>query len=277
MNAPFSSLGRPSFFSVLRRRAWRFLLPADCETCGIALTDDPVPFFCRACWDRITPLEEPSCPRCHVPFASVAALSHSPSHLCSSCENRRPAFSEAWSLYAYLPPLQEAICLLKYKGKVGLVEWLAELMLKRFPESLDVDLIIPVPLHPTRLREREFNQSLFLAERLSRRRHIPLSYTNLVRVVHTEPQTTFSRRMRLKNLRKAFLVRNPDEVRGKRVLLVDDVYTTGTTVNECAKALRKSGSGPVFVVTLARTLEAHLVKDSRLPSKTVDDLVCARM
>lgn len=252
--------------------AWRFILPADCHTCGQALTDDPVPFFCRRCWERITPLEEPSCPRCHVPFASAVALRHSPSHLCGSCRSRRPAFTEAWSLYPYIPPLQEAICLFKYKGKLGLVDWLADLMLARLPPSIEADLIVPIPLHPTRLREREFNQSLFLADRLSRHLRVPLSYTNLVRVVPTDAQTTLSRRARLKNLRKAFLVTSPDEIQGKRILLIDDVYTTGTTVNECAKVLRKAGAGPVYVITLARTLDASLVKDSRLDAQTVDDL-----
>lgn len=274
--APFADRDRPSVFSVARRMTWRFILPADCTTCGKALTDDPVPFFCRQCWERIAPLDELSCPRCHVPFASAVALRHSPSHLCGSCRSRRPAFTEAWSLYPYISPLQEAICLFKYKGKLGLVDWLADLMLARFPRSIDVDLIVPVPLHPTRLREREFNQSLLLSDRLSRHLGVPLSYTKLVRVVPTDAQTTLSRRARLTNLRKAFLVTSPDEIQGKRILLVDDVYTTGTTVNECAKVLRRAGAGPVYVITLARTLDASLLKDSQLDPHTVDDLAGAR-
>lgn len=118
----------------------------------------------------------------------------------------------------------------------------------------DVDLLMPVPLHPSRLREREFNQSLLLADRLNRRLRLPLSYDNLIRVRPTQPQTELNRAARLKNLRRSFVVQRPEEVTGRRILLVDDVLTTGTTVNECAKALRKAGASDVYVGTLARTV-----------------------
>ncbi|HET7058270.1 MAG TPA: phosphoribosyltransferase family protein [Nitrospiraceae bacterium] len=121
-------------------------------------------------------------------------------------------------------------------------------------DPISIDVIIPVPLHPTRLRDREYNQSLLLADRLSRARHVPLSYDNLVRTRETAPQTDLSRAVRLKNLRRAFAVRRPEDVAGKCVLLIDDVFTTGTTVNECAKTLRKAGTSEVYVCTLARTI-----------------------
>jgi ComF family protein len=150
--------------------------------------------------------------------------------------------------------LQDAIRLFKYHGKVALADALGDLMWAALRQPPDVDLIMPVPLHPSRLREREFNQSLLLADRLNRRLRLPLSHTNLVRLRRTEPQTELSRAERLKNLRKAFAVLRPGEVADKRVLLVDDVMTTGTTVNECAKALRKAGAADVYVGTLACTL-----------------------
>jgi ComF family protein len=121
-------------------------------------------------------------------------------------------------------------------------------------ETLQYDAVIPVPLYPTKLRDREYNQSLLLADRLSRHTRIPLSYDNLVRTRETPPQTELSRAVRLKNLRRAFTVRRPADMAGKRVLLIDDVFTTGTTVNECAKALRKAGALDVYVCTLARTI-----------------------
>jgi ComF family protein len=117
-----------------------------------------------------------------------------------------------------------------------------------------VDLIMPVPLHPSRLREREYNQSLLLADRLNRRLGGMLSYDNLQRTRRSVPQTELSRAARLKNLRRTFTVSRPAEVAGKRILLIDDVLTTGTTVNECAKALRRAGSSDVYVCTLARTM-----------------------
>jgi len=114
--------------------------------------------------------------------------------------------------------------------------------------------LMPVPLHSSRLREREFNQSLLLADRLNRRLGLPLSYGNLIRRRPTQSQTELTRSARLKNLRRAFFLLCPEEVSGKRILLVDDVFTTGTTVNECAKALRKASAADVYVCTLARTI-----------------------
>jgi ComF family protein len=127
-------------------------------------------------------------------------------------------------------------------------------MRSAWPQPPDADILIPVPLHPSRLREREYNQSLLLADQLTRQFGIPLLYDNLVRVRATPPQTELTRAARLNNLRRSFAVLRPDEITGKRILLVDDVMTTGTTVNECAKALRKAGSADVYVGALARTL-----------------------
>jgi ComF family protein len=120
-----------------------------------------------------------------------------------------------------------------------------------FPE---VDVLMPVPLHPDKLREREFNQSLLLADRLGRLLQRPVSCRDLVRTRQTVPQTELRRAGRLKNLRRAFLVPVPQRVASKRILLIDDVLTTGTTVNECAKALRRAGSADVYVATLACTV-----------------------
>jgi ComF family protein len=134
-------------------------------------------------------------------------------------------------------------------------------MISALPSGIDVDVIIPVPLHPARLRAREFNQSLLLADQLNRHLARPVSATNLVRIAATDPQTTLTRQARLRNLRKAFEIRRPQDLAEKRILLVDDVFTTGTTLNECAKTLLKAGAGPVFALTLARTVDAGLVPD----------------
>ena len=236
------------------RRALHTVLPVACDACRTALTDDPVPFFCRTCWETIRPHTGPSCPRCGLPFASDVALTYSPDHCCLSCRQRPPAFTRAWACYVYEPPLRNAIHLLKYRGKVVLAGALGALLRQARPLLPEADILMPVPLHPSRLREREYNQSLLLADELNRDLHLPLVYDNLVRLRATQPQTELSRSERLKNLRRCFALRRPTEVAGKRVLLVDDVMTTGTTVNECAKVLRKAGADEVFVVTLARTV-----------------------
>jgi ComF family protein len=145
-------------------------------------------------------------------------------------------------------------------------------MINALPGEIDVDVVIPIPLHPSRLRAREFNQSLLLADQLSQHLALPVSATNLVRITATDPQTALTRQARLQNLRKAFEVRRPQSLAGKRILLVDDVFTTGTTLNECAKTLRKAGSGPVFALTLARTIDTSLVPDRLFDEQVVRPL-----
>lgn len=245
----------------LYRQALRFVLPVECAACGRSLNTDPVPFFCRDCWRDIAPFRRPACARCDQPFVSEAATSFTPDHHCQNCQEHPPAYQRAWTLFPYIPPLQNAICLFKYRGKVALVRPLADLMIAALPDNLEIDLIMPVPLHPTRLRAREFNQSLLLADQIAQHVNCLVSPANLVRSVATDPQTTLSRQARLRNLRKAFAVRNSLEITDRRILLIDDVFTTGTTVNECAKTLKKAGAASVTVLTLARTVDAALVPD----------------
>lgn len=240
----------------LLRRFLHVVFPMNCRTCDKALEDDPVPFFCQCCWNRIEPIRSPSCPRCAHPFPSPYALAHNPEHLCGPCRKHPPAYHRAWTPYAYQSPLKEAIGLLKYRGKTHLAPALAHLIAQTHPSPSNVDVLIAVPLHPDRLREREYNQALLLAHHLGRQWNLPVLIDVLRRTKPTPPQTSLTRRERLKNLRRCFAVATPSAVAGKTTLLVDDVFTTGTTVNECAKALRKAGAEAVYVQTLAR-MRAH--------------------
>ncbi|MDH4187835.1 MAG: ComF family protein [Nitrospira sp.] len=243
------------------RQAVRFVLPVECLACEQSLTVDPVPFFCTACWQEIRPLQQPTCTICDQPFVSHAATSHTPNHQCHHCQERPPAFQRAWTLFPYVSTLKDAICAFKYRGTYTLAAPLGRLMISALPADIAVDMIVPVPLHPTRLREREFNQSLLLADQLGRHLACPVSATSLSRIAKTDPQTTLPRQARLQNLRKAFAVRRPQDLTGKRILLVDDVFTTGTTLHECAKTLQRAGSGPIFALTLARTIDTNLIPD----------------
>jgi ComF family protein len=161
--------------------------------------------------------------------------------------------------------LQDAIALFKYQGKVALADSLGTLLAQALPETCEVDQLIPVPLHPNRLRHREFNQSLLLADRIAPILRRPVSCRNLIRILDTDPQTTLSRSVRLHNLRQAFALRLPREVEGKRILLIDDVFTTGATANECARVLRGAGATDVAILALARSVDAGLVPDTALP------------
>jgi ComF family protein len=182
-------------------------------------------------------------------------LIHAPLHRCGDCRRRGPAFSHAWSGYPYEGPLRDAIRLWKYGKRIRLAKPLGRLLADAYVAGTDrVDMLVPVPLHPERLRDRGFNQSLLLADRLARAIEAPVSYTNLARTAAGPAQSVLTRKARLRNLRRAFTVRHPAEIAGKRVLIVDDVFTTGTTVNECAKALRRAGARDVVVATLARVV-----------------------
>ena len=181
-------------------------------------------------------------------------MTYSPGHTCGACRRRKPSYTRTWSLFPYESPLRDLVHLLKYKNKMVLGSVLGRLMCEQLPVLREIDLVLPVPLAPQRLLEREYNQSLLLADSIARAIGTPLDWSSLVRVRQSTPQTALPRRARLKNLRQTFAVAKPERISGRRVLLVDDVFTTGTTVNECAKALRKAGSAEVYVVTLARTL-----------------------
>ena len=225
------------------------------------------PIFASDCWSAISLMPDARCSRCDRPFPSSIATTYSPTHVCQPCAKRPPSYTKAWTLYPYTPPLQHAICLFKYQGKVSLAAPLAALMIARLPPLDSVDVIMPVPLHIQKLREREFNQSLLLADHIGRGLAIPVAYTNLIRAIPTPAQTTLSRKSRQKNLRRAFAVRHPDAIVKKRILLIDDVFTTGTTVNECAKALRRAGSADVFALTLGRTMDPTMIPDRILAQR----------
>jgi ComF family protein len=151
----------------------------------------------------------------------------------------------------------EAIHLLKYGKKTSLSRPLGALAKETFFQFWDtntVDLLLPVPLHIKRLRERGFNQAYMVIRRWAKREGIPFNGLMLSRSRWTEPQTNLARTERWKNVKDAFSIRHPGEIKGQNILLVDDVFTTGATVNECARVLMKAGAESVDVLTLARAV-----------------------
>ena len=229
-----------------------WIYPMDCAGCQGPASDRLLPSFCRPCWTTIRPIENSLCPCCGRPFDSPLALAHSPGHLCGPCRESPPAFDQALSPYRYEGLLEQAIHLYKYRKHPSLAGPLTELMLVWRDRIPPCDLVLAVPLHPKRLRMREFNQALLLADRVAKRLALPLSLDHLVRVRATLPQTELDRTERAGNVRRAFAVQRKPELVDRRVLLVDDVMTTGATVNECAKELRRAGVKSVVVLTLAR-------------------------
>lgn len=238
----------------------RFVYPEKCRCCEAfihpAETDSNQKspenrFFCLSCWGKITPLSGPSCPVCAFPFPSEVALFHSPGHLCGECREAPPYFSKAITPYRYEGALAKAVQLLKYERQVVLATSLAALLMTKLA-PLEIDLVTAIPLHVSKLRQREFNQSLLVAKEVSRRLAKPLAVDVMIRNRETEPQVGLSKKARKKNMRHVFSIQRQKRVFGKRILLIDDVYTTGATLKEAAKTLIKTGAQEVIVAAPTR-------------------------
>ena len=176
--------------------------------------------------------------------------------VCGRCRDLAPAFDSARAAGLYEGALREIIHAYKYNGVSGLSatlgRWMAEHFQDRFPDEV-FDVITHVPLHPKRYRERGFDQAWFLARVLGRASGIPARPNLLDRTKWDTPQFELTEVQRRKNVRGVFIVRKSHEVEGRRILLVDDVLTTGATAHACAKILKQAGSESVHVYTLART------------------------
>jgi len=172
--------------------------------------------------------------------------------VCGNCLESEPDFDSARSFGLYDGVLRKAINCLKYYGMRRLADPLARMVLgMNLPRA---DFILPVPLHASRLRQREFNQSALVARHLARGLNSGLIINSLIKVRDTVPQVGLRYKERIKNVRNAFMVDNALPVYGKSILLVDDVVTTGSTVRECATVLKKAGAGRVDVISLAHGL-----------------------
>ncbi len=231
-----------------------FFLPTACSFCKSPVADSGIPYFCSSCWKDFSSINGPVCPKCGRPFDSPEALSHSPEHFCLTCRQETPIFDQALSVGYFEGPLREAVHQFKYRPCRALGKPLAAWMAKNIRPVSDIDCIIPVPLHVTRLRHRGFNQALILAHELSRIFSIPLSYDNLARVRPTRPQVELSGDERIKNVSGAFALKYPDQLKDRDTLLIDDVFTTGATMNECAKVIKDAGASRVTALTVARAV-----------------------
>ncbi len=229
------------------------IYPPACLGCSEILRPEKEKYFCVNCREKIKYLNESICPLCGIAFLDSPAGNH----LCGNCLEQRPFFSIARAVAAYEKVILEAIHKFKYGRDLSIGSILASFMADfQFPDFdyRNYSLIIPVPLHIKKLRQRGFNQSVILARALKKKWQIPLNYFLLKRSKFTLTQTGLHKKEREKNIKGAFEVTSAKDVKDKNIILVDDVYTTGATLNECAKTLRKAGAKDVAVLTLARVL-----------------------
>jgi ComF family protein len=226
------------------------LLPDVCRICETALGEASRVPICRNCLDRVPPLEpECFCVRCLTPFLNAKPLNEE--GVCGLCHSGLNRFDAAYAYGFYEGALRELVHLLKYEGMRPLAAPLAAMMSRAVPRQVAFDAVVPMPLHWWRRWRRGFNQAELLAREVARRIGLPVLKAVRRRKL-TATQTGLTSAARRRNVAGAFGVTAPQAVAGRRLLLVDDVLTTGATVNACAAALKAAGAQFVAVLTLAR-------------------------
>jgi ComF family protein len=215
-----------------------------------------VHYFCDDCWEAIELLKKPWCQICGAPFSPSHDESGRPL-ICQGCRSSRPAYGKLRAVAFYDATMREAIHLLKYEKKQTLAKPLIRLCQKNLPDDLapaDYDFLIPIPLHAKRHRKRGFNQSERIAQGVADVWQVPVRTDVLFRIRNTVPQSRLnSIEARAKNIAGAFEVRLPEEIRGRSILLIDDIFTTGVTVNEAIGVLQTAQPAVIDVLTLTRT------------------------
>lgn len=231
-----------SLFSSLKQKTLNFLFPPRCVSCGKGGA-----FLCRKCHNKLTYLQAPLCVRCSKPIRTGT--------ICSKCQSQIWDIDGICSVFKYGGAIRQAIIQFKYENIKALDDPLSHFMMEYLRKHpLSFDIIIPVPIHKRRLRERGYNQSSLLARRLSYMTRMPVVEEVLVRTKHTPSQAKSDNvDQRRKNIRNAFKCVSHD-ISGKRILLIDDVCTSGATLNSCATSLKSAGAASVWGFTLAKEI-----------------------
>ena len=248
---PATTIGRPA--RRLGRALLDLVLPPRCVACGEQVADPHA--LCPACWSRVEFIAAPFCATCGLPLAHDPG----PGGRCAACLARPPRYERARAVFRYGPESRGMILSFKHADRTDAAVAFAAWMARAGSALLeDADIVAPVPLHYRRLVWRRYNQAAMLALRLGRSAGRPVAVDLLQRLRATPSQAGLGARERRRNMAGAVSVnpRHAGDLKGKRVLLIDDVLTTGATVGACARALRRAGAGAVDVLTLARVVRA---------------------
>jgi ComF family protein len=230
------------------------LIPFRCVKCGTILGEKEG--LCTSCWAQIPFITKPYCACCGLPFD----FEIEESTVCGACTHDLPSFVTARSVFAYTSESKDLILKFKHMDALGSAPLFAKWMARSLPELTD-PLCIPVPLHWTRLFMRTYNQAALLAQEIAKLKGWTYQHSYLIRKRRTVSQGHLTKKERIKNVGTAFEVPQAKKrrIQGRTILLVDDVYTTGATLNACAKTLLKAGAQEVHTVTLGRVVRGQQV------------------
>jgi len=221
---------------------------AYCETKRIA----GGPYLCGMCQDAIQFISSSYCNLCGIP-ANLAYEDSKEKFLCGSCRAKPPVFDKARSLGVHQGVLRKLIHELKYGMRLGVMKEIESLLEIYFSNRRLRDFYItPIPLHINKLEQREFDQAYLIGQKIAEIINLDFLPEVLERAVETQPQASLNKTDRLKNIRGAFRSLNEEKIKGRDILLVDDVFTTGATLNECARVLKRAKANRVYAFSLAR-------------------------
>lgn len=237
--------------SALARLAGLLVFPSFCHICREPLEGAGEKIVCGACLAKLAPRGGPICPRCGRFHEGSGG-----DHLCARCLAQAPAFSMHRSCGVYGGALKEVILLFKYRKYAPLSRPLARFIDEGLGQDKalweDAEMLVPVPLHPSRRRDRGFNQARLLARDLGARRGFDVLPGALVKTLNRPAQAGLRAADRERNVRRAYAVKHANRVRGRTLILIDDVTTTGATIRECARVLKEAGAKEVRAITLAQ-------------------------